>query len=47
MFGGRSSLVIPYLQKQPRVWLVWAQGITRVMEQRTAEAQALGYQPFL
>lgn len=38
-------MVIPYLQKQPCVWLIWAQGITRAMELRAAEAQALVISP--
>lgn len=41
MCRGRSSSVILYLQKQLRVWLIWAQGISRAKELRTAEAEAL------
>lgn len=43
---GRSSSVIPYLQQQLCVWLIWAQGITRAKELRTAEAEALVISPF-
>lgn len=33
--------MILYLQKQLCVWLIWAQGISRAKELRTAEAEAL------